>query len=71
MRLNIPTAVRTAYLMEALDLDVSWYTHDDLVNLAYDDKALAKLDGGDLRNIIRELTIRLQRTTDQLQRLER
>jgi hypothetical protein len=52
-------------------LDVSWYTHDDLLNLAFDPKALAKLDQGDMRNLVKELAIRLQREYDLLQRLER
>jgi hypothetical protein len=52
-------------------LDVSWYTHDDLLNLAFDNKELAKLDQGDVRNLVRELAIRLQQSYDQLQRLER
>jgi hypothetical protein len=53
-------------MMEAFDLDVSWYTHDDLLNLAFDNKQLAKLDQGDMRNLVKELAIRLQRTTDEL-----
>jgi hypothetical protein len=53
------------------DLDVSWYTHDDLLNLAFDPKQLAKLDQGDTRNLIKELAIRLQRATDELHRLDR
>lgn len=58
-------------MMKKLDLDVSWYTHDDLLNLAYDRKALAKLDGDDIRNVVRELARRLQQTTDELMRCQR
>jgi hypothetical protein len=58
-------------MMESFDLDVSWYTHDDLLNLAFDAKQLAKLDQGDMRNLVKELAIRLQRTTDELHRLDR
>lgn len=68
------SAVRTVtkrFLDEDLDLDVSWYTHDDLLNLAFDAKQLAKLDQGDTRNLIKELAIRLQRATDELHRLDR
>ena len=62
---------KTIALLESFDLDVSWYTHDDLLNLAFDPKQLAKLDQGDMRNLVKELAIRLQREYDLLQRLER
>lgn len=52
-------------------MDVSWYTMDDLLNLAFDPKALSKLDKGDTFNIIRELAIRLQRANDEINRLAR
>lgn len=52
-------------------MDVSWYTHDDLLNLAFSPKDLAQLDQGDMRNLVTELARRLQQTYDQLQRLER
>lgn len=58
-------------MMKKFDLDVSWYTHDDLLNLAFDRKALAKFDGDDLRNVIKELAIRLQREHDELMRVAR
>lgn len=67
----VRTAVTKTFLDKDFDLDVSWYTHDDLLNLAFDHKALAKLDRGDTLNLIKELAIRLQRTANQLQRLER
>lgn len=53
------------------DIDVSWYTQDDLLNLAFDRASHAKMDLGDLSNIIKELGIRLQKTTDELYRLSR
>jgi hypothetical protein len=59
------------FLDEDFDLDVSWYTMDDLLNLAFDPKALSKLDKGDTFNIIRELAIRLQRANDEISRLAR
>lgn len=59
------------FLDEDFDLDVSWYTMDDLLNLAFDPKALSKLDKGDTFNIIRELAIRLQRANDEINRLAR
>lgn len=59
------------FLDEDFDLDVSWYTTDDLLNLAFDAKALSKLDKGDTFNIIRELAIRLQRANDEINRLAR
>jgi hypothetical protein len=65
------TTTTKRFLDEDFDLDVSWYTHDDLLNLAFDKKELSKLDQGDMRNLVRELALRLQQTADQLQRLER
>lgn len=51
---------------EDFDLDVSWYTIDDLLNLAFNQKDLAKLDQGDMTNLIKELAIRLERANHEL-----
>ena len=52
-------------------MDFSWYTMDDLLNQAYDNKKLAQMDRGDTLNLIRELANRLQRAADELQVLAR
>lgn len=64
-------ARRNRYLDEDFDLDVSWYTIDELLNLAHDRGALSKLDHGDMVNVIKELAIRLQQANDELHRLSR
>lgn len=55
---------------EGFDHDFSWYTVDDLLNLAFDKTGLAQLDGGDMMNLIRELGIRLQQSYTELQKLQ-
>jgi hypothetical protein len=58
-------------MMESFDMDFSWYTQDKLMNEAFDNKALAQMDRGDMLSMIRELALRLQRANDELQVLAR
>jgi hypothetical protein len=51
--------------------DFSWYTHDDLLNLAYDRAVVAKMDKEASAALVYELGVRLQRATDELYRAQR
>lgn len=56
----------TVALMEAFDMDFSWYSIDALQNLAFNRKALASMDQGDMVNLIRELALRLQQAINEI-----
>lgn len=51
------------------DLDVSWYTDESLLELAFDRRQQAQLDQSDMSNVIRELAIRLQKAKHDLYNL--
>jgi len=60
---------KNKFVDKSFNLDVSWYTNDNLLNLVFDRAAIAQLDRGDMMNVTMELARRLQDTLFELDQL--